>query len=173
MKKLFQQLGFTADDLAILLYTSAQTIYSWMRRNATIPWDYQVYLNALENCANAATNTQLKQVKHHIQNQPNDDFILHKEQALQALQNALNQLKTKKHQLEQKQTEVRLKVYVAQTLNNYLPENFKHHHRVTSWQTVMTDKYSWQYQKLYFEQQLPLEERLAGIEAKLDFWKQL
>jgi len=62
MKKLFQQLGFTADDLAILLYTSVQTIYSWMRRNASIPQDYQQYLNALENCASTATEAQLEQV---------------------------------------------------------------------------------------------------------------
>jgi len=173
MKKLFQQLGFTADDLAILLFTSAQTIYSWMRRNAFIPLHYQAYLNALENCANAATDAQLEQIKNEIQNQPNADFMTQANQTVQALQNALAQIEAKQAQLELKQTELLLKIQVAKTLNHYLPDDFRNSTQVTNWQVAMVDKYRWQYRKLYFEQQLPLTEKLVSLEAKLNFWKQL
>ena len=172
MKKLFQQLGFTADDLAILLFISVQTIYSWMRRNATIPWKYQVYLNALESCVSQVNKPQLAQLATSIQKEPEADFIAQKNQTLQILQNEIDQLRLKQEQFYQKQESLLTKVRIAQTFNDYLPQSYQQKLQVTNWQNAMLDKYRWQYHKLYFEQQLPLEERLTSLEAKLAFWKE-
>ena len=71
---------------------------------------------------------------------------------MQALQNELTQIEAKQAQLALKQTELLLKIQVANALNHHLPDNLRNSTQVTNWQAAMADKYRWQYRKLYFKQ---------------------
>lgn len=170
MKDLLKQLGITSQELRDLLYVHDSTIRSWLHRGANMETGHAVYFLAMKSCVKTIPKGRLEELASNLEALHQEELQEKQQMTIRGLEIKLGKAELELAKLRQKEEKAFLRWHLSENMTAYLPEQYQDNEGTEDWLRWLGRKTRHELKKMLFLRK-ELEQKIAALKAKLDYWK--